>query len=474
MARGSRLLTIIVALLVLMTALGTHIIYTIYKGSQELNLTGGLNRNELQIPVQLEDTNPDPDTAEYVLTVQTGQTSFVNGLTTATLGYNGDYLGPLLRFRQGEKVNIRVENSLDFATTIHWHGLVVDGDQDGGPHQGIQPGDSWNPSFTVDQPAATLWYHPHLMGNTANQVYYGLAGLIYIDDQSSAELGIPKDYGKNDYPLIIQDRSIDRSGSFAYRTTMMGVIPGETILVNGTVNPYLNVARELVRFRILNGSNSENFYLRLSDNSSFQQIASDGGFLSSPVTKSTLFLAPGERAEIIVDFSKITQDALSLLNGNNPILDFHNMGQEGKEMLKTPESLAIIQEIPLGEKPRTRLFELQSMGINGTINGKYFDMERIDEEVNLNESEIWIIRNIAGVMQTGGHPFHVHGTQFQVITRNGREPSAEERGFKDTVYVGVGEEVVIKVRFTHTGVYMYHCHILEHEDGGMMGQFRVK
>jgi len=120
------------------------------------------------------------------------------------------------------------------------------------------------------------------------------------------------------------------------------------------------------------------------------------------------------------------------------------------------------------------LFELQSMGINGTINGKYFDMERIDEEVNLNESEIWIIRNIAGVMQTGGHPFHVHGTQFQVITRNGREPSAEERGFKDTVYVSVGEEVVIKVRFTHTGVYMYHCHILEHEDGGMMGQFRVK
>ncbi|MDD4776569.1 MAG: multicopper oxidase domain-containing protein, partial [Syntrophomonas sp.] len=191
MARGSRLLTIIIALLVLMTALGTHIIYTIYKGSQGLNLTGGLNRNELQIPVELEDTNPDPDTAEYVLTVQTGQTSFVNGLTTATLGYNGDYLGPLLRFRQGEKVNIRVENNLDFATTIHWHGLVVDGDHDGGPHQGIQPGDSWNPSFTVDQPAATLWYHPHLMGKTANQVYYGLAGLIYIDDQSSAELGIP-------------------------------------------------------------------------------------------------------------------------------------------------------------------------------------------------------------------------------------------------------------------------------------------
>jgi FtsP/CotA-like multicopper oxidase with cupredoxin domain len=126
---------------------------------------------------------------------------------TDTHGYNGSYLGPVLRIRRGEKVTIHVNNRLDFPTTLHWHGLVVDGEQDGGPHQGIQPGESWNPTFTVDQPAATLWYHPHLLGDTADQVYYGLSGLIYIEDEISDPLNLPQSYGQNDIPLIIQDRA---------------------------------------------------------------------------------------------------------------------------------------------------------------------------------------------------------------------------------------------------------------------------
>ncbi len=465
---------LIVVVLVMAAALGIHIIYTINNASPRTSITERRNGNELKIPVQLEDTHPDPGVADYVLTAQTGQTRFINELPASTLGYNGTYLGPVLRFKQGEKVNIRVDNNLSFATTIHWHGLVVDGDQDGGPHQGILPGESWNPSFMVDQPAATLWYHPHLMGNTADQVYYGLAGLIYIDDEISSELAIPKDYGKNDYPLIIQDRSFKRDGNFDYRTSMMGVMPGDLILVNGTVDPYLNVNREPVRLRILNASNSQNFYLRLSDGSSFQQIASDGGFLGSPLTKADLFLAPGERAEIIVDFSTIDRGSLALLNGNRAILDFNLSGPASNGRVEFPQSLRAPSEIPIGTNPKTRVFVLQSMGLNGTINGQYFDMDRIDEEVNIDETEIWIIRNIGGMMQPGGHPFHVHGTQFQVMARNGQEPPPQERGFKDTVYVGLGEEVKIKVRFTHKGLYMYHCHILEHEDGGMMGQFRVQ
>ena len=219
----------------------------------------GQNENMLKIPALLQDQNPDPHIAEFILDVQSGQTDFLGSRLTETLGYNGSYLGPVIRIKKGEEVNIRVNNHLGFPTTIHWHGLVVDGENDGGPHQGIHPSESWSPTFIVGQDAATLWYHPHLMGDTANQVYYGLAGLIYIDDENSEQLNLPKEYGVNDIPLIVQDRSFNRDGSFAYRTTMMGVVAGDTIMINGTVSPFLNVTKGNIRFRILNASNSQNF-----------------------------------------------------------------------------------------------------------------------------------------------------------------------------------------------------------------------
>jgi len=428
--------------------------------------------NELKIPVLLQDQNPDPNIAEFILDAQFGETNFIGSRLTQTLGYNGSYLGPVIRLRQGEKVNIRVNNELNYPTTVHWHGLVVDGEQDGGPHQGIQPGESWNPTFTVDQAAATLWFHPHFMGDTADQVYYGLAGLIYIDDENSEKLNLPNEYGINDIPLIVQDRSFNSDGSFAYSTSMMGVVAGDTILINGTINPYVNVNRGNVRFRILNASNSQNFEFRLSDGSSFLQIASDGGFLEAPLARKSIFLSPGERAEVIVEFAKTKRNTVSLMLENRSIMDI-NLTRSITDMTEIPGSLTTITPIQSSDHPKTRVFELQSMGISGTINGKSFDMNRIDEEVNLNESEIWIIKNLGGMMQTGGHPFHVHGTQFQVISRNGKTPPLQESGFKDTVFVDIGEEVAIRVRFTHTGIFMYHCHILEHEDNGMMGQFRV-
>jgi len=430
------------------------------------------NGNELKIPALLPDQNPDPNTADYVLDVQSGETGFSGSRQTKTLGYNGSYLGPVIRLKQGEKVNIHVNNQLDVSTTVHWHGLVVDGEQDGGPHQGILPGDSWSPTFTVDQPAATLWYHPHLKGDTADQVYYGLAGLIYIDDVNSEQLNLPREYGVNDIPLIVQDRSFNSDGSFSYRTSMMGVVAGDTIMINGTVNPYLHVNRGHVRFRILNASNSQNFDFSLSNGIDFQQVASDGGFLEAPLTRNSIILSPGERADVIIDFTRTERDTVSLLLGNQPVMDIH-LTSVSADTTEIPDSLTTIAPIPSIDNLNTRVFELQSMGINGTINGKFFDMGRIDEEVNLNESEIWVIRNTGGMMQSGGHPFHVHGTQFRIIFRNGQAPPLHERGFKDTVFVNRGEEVEILVQFSHPGIFMYHCHILEHEDNGMMGQFRV-
>jgi blue copper oxidase len=467
-----RIALLIIALILSILAFGAIVFFLASSLFLPRVKNDGQSGNMLKIPALLQDQNPDPNIADFILNAQSGQTNFIGNRLTKTFGYNGSYLGPVLRVRKGEKVKISVNNQLSFPTTIHWHGLVVDGEQDGGPHQGIQPRESWSPTFTIDQEAATLWFHPHFMGTTADQVYYGLAGLIYIDDENSELLNLPKDYGVNDIPLIVQDRSFNSDGSFAYRTSMMGVVAGDTILINGTVSPYINVNRGNIRFRILNASNSQNFEFSLSDDSNFQQIASDGGFLEAPLTRQSIFLAPGERAEVIVDFSKIKRSVVSLMLGNQSIMTI-NLASANTDTTEIPKSLTAVMPIPAGNNPKTRVFELQSMGLSGTINGKSFDMSRIDEEVKLNETETWIIRNKGGMMQAGGHPFHVHGTQFQVISRNGQTPPLQERGFKDTIFVNVGEEVAIRVRFSHPGVFMYHCHILEHEDNGMMGQFRV-
>ncbi len=430
--------------------------------------------NPLAIPAFLEDRDPDPMKAFYELDVQYGQMEFFPGVVTETLGYNGNILGPVLRIKRDQEVRIQVNNQLDEPTTAHWHGLDVDGPYDGGPHQGIMPGESWTATFSVDQPAATIWHHPHFHHTTGAQVYQGLAGLIYIEDEESEDLNIPKTHGENDFPLVIQDRNFTSDGSFHHNVTMMELEPGEVLLVNATMDPYLEVNRELIRLRVLNGSNYENFQLTFSDGSAFHQIASDGGFLEAPVEMESLFLSPGERAEILVDFSQVTSDHLALTTCSDTVLDFYLSGPVASAPAEFPESLVTVPDIPVGENPTTRTFVLESMGIHGTINGKEFDMDRVDEVVPKGETELWVIRNADRVGHRAGHPFHVHGTQFQVVSRNGNPPPPEEAGFKDTVFVANGEEVVIKILFHKEGLFMYHCHMLEHEENGMMGQVLVE
>lgn len=469
--KNKTIIVILAVLLISMIGIWLSVVFNMFADKSIVRSNGFASA--LKLPPLLEDEDPDPSVARYTLNAQYGETIFMNNLPAPTMGYNGSYLGPILRMKQGEKVSIRVNNSMDEETTVHWHGLVVPGEQDGGPHQVIEPGESWTPSFTVAQPAATLWYHPHALKTTSTQVYYGLAGLIYIEDESQMSKSLPNEYGVNDFPLIVQDRNFNSDGSLSYRTDMMGILPGNTVLVNGTLKPYLDIRREEVRFRVLNGSNSENFVFRLSDGSSFRQIATDGGFMREPVVSKTLTLSPGERAEVLVDFRNVDAEAVNLLLYDTPILKLRLSGKPLGEARDTiPQSDAA--DIPVGANPRERVFIMESMGINGTINGKSFDQHRIDEEIGLNETEIWTIYSRRGMMmRSGGHPFHVHGTQFQVISRNGKEPPKEERGFKDTVFVDEGEEVRIKIRFTQTGVFMYHCHILEHEENGMMGQVKV-
>lgn len=434
---------------------------------------------DLPIPAVLKDTNPDPNAAEYTLTAQQGKKAFISRKTTATYGYNGDYLGPVIRLKTGEKVNIIVKNKLPEATTVHWHGLIVPGSADGGPHAAIQPGKTWKAKFTVSQQAATLWYHPHPMGKTGEQVYKGLAGLIYVDDKHAESLDIPKDYGKNDFPLVLQDRRFNKNGQLVYKLNMtdeMYGFQGTTELVNGAVKPQLTVRRSLVRFRILNGANGRTYNLHLSGNRTFVQIASDGGFLKTPVQMKKLTLSPGERAEILVDFSKMKNGStLRLQNGKETLMYFKVKGK-ADQTYKVPQKLAVIEKMPVQEAVKTRKFVMSGMGPNVSINGRQMNMDRIDETVKLHSVEIWEIQNQSTSMGTKKmvHPFHVHGVQFQILSTNGKTPPANEQGWKDTVLVHPGDTVKVIMRFPFKGIYMYHCHILEHEDLGMMGQYEVK
>ncbi len=438
----------------------------------------------LPIPPLLENTAGNMSEARFSLTAQRGESRLIHEFATPTMGYNGSYLGPTIRVRNGQQVDVKVKNSLDQPTTVHWHGLHVPAEYDGGPRQLIGPQETWNPNFTIKQPAATLWYHPHAMGLTGEHVYLGLAGLFYIEDDVSEMLVIPKEYGVNDIPLILQDRRFFQDGNLAYVQSMMDVmhgVIGNILLVNGVESPFCEVKAGMVRLRILNGSNASLYRIGFGDGREFHQIATDGGFLEKPVSLRDVLLSPGERAEILVDFSAdaaghtVTLAVDQLPGGRCEAMQFR-VGHAAEKKYHVPEKLTVINWLDEKEAVRTRTFEMATFSSGGrlTINNKHMDMERIDETVQLGSTEIWKISNFSGGMMQMVHSMHLHDVQFQILDRDGRKPKPHERGRKDTVLVPPNETVRILVRFEdYTGIYMYHCHLLEHEDAGMMGQFEV-
>jgi FtsP/CotA-like multicopper oxidase with cupredoxin domain len=240
------------------------------------------------------------------LRVVSGRHSFVEGKPAHTYGYSAPVLGPVVRLRRGDEVEMTVENALDVDTTVHWHGLLLPGHVDGGPHQVIKPGSTWRPVLKVAQPASTAWFHPHLHRDTGRQVYMGLAGMIAVDDGIDAGLGLPRTYGVDDLPIILQDRSFDSDGMLVYELDSLQIIyggRGDRIIVNGVIAPFAKVPRGLVRLRLLNAANAQNFELRFSDRRKFHVMASDGGFLSRPAEVEQLRISPAERFEILVDFA---------------------------------------------------------------------------------------------------------------------------------------------------------------------------
>jgi blue copper oxidase len=430
-----------------------------------------------------------------------GHHVFLRGKVAETYGYSAPVLGPTIRVRRGDEIEMSVHNDLDRDTTVHWHGLLVPGDVDGGPQQAIPPGKTWRPVLKIDQPASTGWYHPHPHHDTARQTYMGLSGLIIVDDGSDARLGLPRTYGVDDFPIILQDRAFDDSGSLIYELDALTVAyggRGDTIIANGAIAPVVKVPHGLVRLRLLNAANAQNYDLRFDDLREFHVIASDAGFLATPVEKSQLRISPAERYEILVDFSN--RKPVMLETGPDEVMGIFGAVSQDDSSAYVPivrfeptVGLADVKELPArlieplladpGRAVRRRKFVLDSSICAGNrpvasesemdmqamrINGKTHDLGRVDVETQLGTLEIWEI------VSTGfAHPFHTHGAYFRILSIDGAQVPAHLAGWKDVVLVESKAELLVAFnrQATREHPFMYHCHILEHEDAGMMGQY---
>jgi blue copper oxidase len=486
-------------------------------------------RPPLPIPAELR---ADAE-AVIALDAQPGSMRFQSGRATATYGINGPYLGPALRLRRGQKVVAKVHNGVPQPITMHWHGLVIPGAADGGPHQGILPGNRWSAELSIDQPAATLWFHPHIYPTTAELVIKGLAGLLIIDDDEADRLPLPSRWGVDDLPLIIQDRRFTPDGQFFERFNIVAVTTGyigETVLVNGAHLPEARTARGWLRLRVLNGSNARSYALAASDGRSLFVIASDGGLLETPVELKQLLVHPAERFELLVDgrngtaFELMTlpvgQDIMWLppFDRPLPLVTIRPEGADGTGRL--PDRLAALPPLPEHLPPvtqqlvmnmfrdkkgmmaleKTGLMAMRKNGetdpaviarvvdliVNGPalsqsdrlsangVNGKPFALGEVGFDAPRDQFLRWRIAEGSDRML---HPVHIHGCQFRIISQDGKPPEPQRAGWKDVAPISAGGLSEILVRFPHPAgrddPYMAHCHILEHEDSGMMAQFTV-
>jgi blue copper oxidase len=420
----------------------------------------------------------------FDLTVRAGRWEFLAGHPAESWGVNGDHLGPTLRAARGEQVLVNVHNGLDETTTMHWHGMHLPAAADGGPHQPIEPGETWSPGWRIDQPAATLWYHPHLHERTERHVYRGLAGLFIVDDETESALDLPREYGVDDIPIIVADKRFDGDGQLVEGKQGPAGMLGDTVLVNGRIAPYLEVRTERVRLRLLNASTARTYAFALADDRPLTLIGTDGGLLSEPVEVDRVQLSPAERAEVVVSLARGERIVLRSNPpdlGTVPRISHACGGEDAFDLLElravaalrpvapVPPRLVPLPRLDPAEATRDRSFVL----LGRTINGRKMDMHRIDEVVTTGTTEIWKVVNAHALP----HNLHVHGVQFQVLDLAGAAPPAHLTGWKDTVYLPPKVPMRLVLRFADYAdpatPYMFHCHLIFHEDRGMMGQYAV-
>jgi blue copper oxidase len=442
------------------------------------------------------------------LDIQQGAVNFLPGNSTPTFGYNGNFLGPTILLNKNDSVNFNITNNLQDISTVHWHGLHVAPENDGSPHQEIMPSQVWSPSFKIRNNASTFWYHSHVHMSTEYQVNLGLAGLIIVHDSTEASYVLPRTYGIDDFPIIIQSKSFDILNQLAAFTHDDSIM-----MINGTIDPVLDAPAQVVRFRCLNGSADRTYNLGLSTNANFYVIASDGGMLDQPISANRVRLSPGERYELLIDLTGMQGQSLYLMSyasqlqngiigspqvGNgmaqlpgyamNPLngADFNLLKIDVVAQTTNPVTTIPVQFqtnvkwlVQNADTSRILTFAPEVMGpqqmVEGpfTISGKSFDMDSINIHIPFNNTEIWSIVNNTMV----AHPFHIHDIQFNVVDRNGVAVTGIETGWKDVVLVRPQETVRVIAKFetfyNDNIPYMYHCHLLHHEDEGMMGSFIV-
>jgi FtsP/CotA-like multicopper oxidase with cupredoxin domain len=447
------------------------------------------------------------------LTLTAAETTVAVGERVAPAwAFNGSVPGPALQAHRGERVRVDLRNALREPTIVHWHGLHVPEAADGHPRLAVPPGASYAYDFAVEQRAALHWYHPHAHARTAAQVYQGLAGLFVVRDEEEAALHLPG--GEREVFLVLQDRraAADAAAAFAYRPAgpdMMAGLLGETAFGNGVPWPTLDVEASTHRVRVLNASNARIYRLALGTGAPLVVVGNDGGLLPSPARVASVDLGPGERVDLLVDLAGLAVGTRVLLRSLAFTLP-GGMGGMGRGMggrggmgrgmggamgggaaqgdamdvlelvVVRPGGPAFVPPARLSAPPALadgrvegeRTFRFASRMMRHTIDGREFDMSRVDERVPLGRLERWTFVNDDMLP----HPVHVHATQFEVAARRGGRGAVLpwERGRKDTVLVLPGESVDVLARFDrHRGLFLLHCHNLEHEDAGMMLNFEV-
>lgn len=474
--------------------------------------------NKLPIPPIMEAAREVDGVTEFDITCQWGEVEILPGLKTQTMGMNAPYLAPLLPLVKGKKYRFNFYNDLPETTAIHWHGMHVPVEYDGGVHQAFDPGESWHPEFEVKNNEGVYLYHTHHMHRTAEEAYYGLAGGVVVFDPEMADLQIPRTLGVDDFPVIVQDKSFHADGSLQYDLdipTMLLGHRGDVLVVNGVVNPYIEATTTLVKLRLVPVAGARYWNFKFEDGRPFYQLTTDGGYIEKPVKLTEIPMTPAERAEIVVEVKP--GETLNLISV--PWEQNHEFIRDLAAEMSTPERTylddsqtwkileiraaeTLEQSPPLPEvlvgklvmpdekdavREREFLIEMDMMDMNENpsdvrtarfsqalkINGKTFDKDRIDEYVMVGDTEIWSWTNGSAMP----HNLHIHDLQFKILDRNGEPPEPYEMGLKDTFNMDPGDTVRIVCKFQDyvhdTLPYMYHCHILEHEDQGMMGQFAV-
>ncbi len=421
------------------------------------------------------------------------------GALTNTYGFNGsDFWGPTLLVQKGDAVQINVTNNLPEPTTTHWHGLHIPANMDGGPHQIIVPGQTWSPHFQVMNNAGTFWYHPHLHMKTAEQLAYGAGGLIIVQDAEEAALALPRTYGVDDIPLVLTSRRFTADNQFDLTASF-----GDVVLANGVIDATAALPAQVVRLRILNAETERSYRIGFADGRTFQVIGTDGGLLGAPVPATNVTLSVGERIEVLVDLSKepvgqiltlqafnggqgaafpggateTTGEAGSLLNDRTfDLLQVHVVAATAGAVTAVPQVLVPSAHWTTADVTHQRTLTILESGdgMKFTFDGASYAMDVINQTVAQNAIEAWTVQ--AG--PTSGHAFHIHDVQFTIVARSTGTLNSWEAGWKDTVFVPAGESVTFVAQFADfasaTDPFMYHCHMTNHEDGGLMGQFLVQ